>query len=269
MKRQQINSNSYTNIDRDSFIGPNQIYNSNTLDDTNSDIVRPLVKKKKILVLGSPGVGKSAVIMRFKDDIFLNDYIPTLQETYRKEFTFHNEKVELEINDLDGQNELTLFSSNKYGNNAGYILVYSVEDRYSFKMIQTINSKLNTLVGDKVPKILVGNKVDLDNRRISTEEGQLLANSINAFFLESSARNGTNIQFIFNSILVEINKRESNIDLKNFSCSGLIRYVQLNINLSMKINYFLLGIQIVFFLFKDIRYSDNCLCNLLRITGFS
>ena len=216
-------------------------------DASSFDRERPLIKRKKILILGAPGVGKSAVIFRFKDDVFKTDYIPTLQETYKKEFFFNNEKVELEINDLDGQNEFTIFSGNKFsfGMNA-YILCYSVENKYSFQMIQNINTKLTSLVGDCIPKILIGNKADLTNKKtISTEEGKALAKSINASFLECSARSGLNIQLIFHTLLVEINKMESNIDLKNFSCSWLIRLVLRNLTLNNYINYILLSFQIV------------------------
>ena len=84
-----------------------EFYNFNK-SESSFDRNRPKIKRKKILVLGAPGVGKSAVIMRFTDDVFKQDYIPTLQETYKKEFAFNNEKVELELNDLDGQNELAI-----------------------------------------------------------------------------------------------------------------------------------------------------------------
>jgi Ras family protein len=224
----------------------NEFYNFNK-SESSFDRNRPKIKRKKILVLGAPGVGKSAVIMRFTDDVFKQDYIPTLQETYKKEFAFNNEKVELELNDLDGQNEFTLFSGNKFsfGIN-GYILCYSVENQYSFQMIESINSKLTSLVGDCVPKILIGNKSDLSNKRvISIEEGKSLAKKINASFLESSARSGLNIQLIFHSVLVEINKMESNIDLKNFSCSWFITFVIRNLYGNQLINYILLILQIV------------------------
>lgn len=207
------------------------------------------IKRKKVLMLGAPGVGKSAVVLRFKDDIFRSDYIPTLQESCKKEFMFNNERIELEIFDLEGQNEFTLFTMNKFAHNInGYILSYSVENMYSFKMIETINFKLNALVGDHVPKVLVANKSDLENKRIiSIEQGKALAKEINATFIECSARSGDNIHNLFYTILVEINKSESNIDLKNFRCNCLIKHVLKNFVLHCIINYLLLFIQIVRF----------------------
>lgn len=190
------------------------------------------LKKRKIIILGAPGVGKSAIIMRFKDDIFKNEYLPTIQETYKKEYKFNNERVELELVDIDGQNEFTLFTSNKFsfGINA-YILCYSVENTYSFNLISLINSKLSVLVGNTIPKILVANKSDLDNKRvISFQEGKVLSEKINASYIECSAKSGFNIQYLFHSTLVEINKFESNIDLSQFTCRLLLEFVMRNFN---------------------------------------
>lgn len=235
------------NVDPNSFIENQNFFRDDNYDNSSFDRDRPVIKRKKVLVLGAPGVGKSAVIMRFKDDIFKPDYVPTLQETYKKEFIFNNEHVELEIIDLDGQNEFTLFSGNKFSYGiSGYIMCYSVENRYSFQMIKSINSKLESLVGDSTPKILIGNKADLSNKRvIGSDEGKNLAKEINATFLECSARSGLNIQLVFYSALVEINKMESNIDLKAFSCAWLIKHVLRNLNTNTVINYIFLILQIV------------------------
>lgn len=204
-------------------------------------------KKRRILVLGAPGVGKSAVILRFKDDVFRNEYLPTIQEVYRKDFKFNNERVELEIIDLDGQNEYTIMNSKKHaiGVNA-FILVYSVENQYSFSLISSLNSRLSSLVGDNFPKILIGNKSDLNIKRvISTEQGKELAQEINAHFVECSARSGSNIQSVFHSALIEINKFESNIDIKAFTCSSFIRLVIRYQSLFTILTYTLLGLQIL------------------------
>lgn len=195
-----------------------------TLITINND--NRVAKRRKILVLGAPGVGKSAMIMRFKDDIFLDYYEPTIQTTIKKMLKFNNEQVELEILDIDGQTEYTIFSFSKFSFGIhGYILCYSIENRQSFDLMNIIHSKLAALVGRDVPKVLVANKYDLNNRReLSYEEGKALAKSINCEYIECSAKSNANIQKIFHTVLVEINKFESNIDLKGFSCRKLLEF---------------------------------------------
>ena len=52
--------------------------------------------------------------MRFKDDIFLDYYDPTIQTSHKKILPFNNENIELEIVDFDGQTEYTIFSFSKF-----------------------------------------------------------------------------------------------------------------------------------------------------------
>lgn len=186
------------------------------------EISRPM-KRRKVLLLGAPETGKSAILMRFKENVFLEIYEPTIQNSTKKFIPFRNEYVELEINDLDGQTEYTIFSQNKFsfGIN-GYLLVYSVNNRQSFELMKTINTKLNAVVGKKCPKILIGNKNDFHNdREVTFNEGKEFANSINCPFLETSAKTNDNIEKAFLTLLIEINKIENNFDIKKLCCSSL------------------------------------------------
>lgn len=208
---------------------------------------RQSTKRRKILVLGSPGVGKSAMIMRFKDDIFLDYYDPTIQTTYKKTLQFNNENIELELIDIDGQTEYTIFSFSKFSFGIhGYILAYSIENRQSFELLKILHSKLIGLVGRDVPKILVANKCDLTNRReISVEEGKALAKSINCPFLEVSAKSSDNINKMFHTILVEIKKYENNVDIKNLTCKKLFEFFIKNELCLIKLFYIFMMINIV------------------------
>jgi Ras family protein len=223
------------------------------------DSSRP-TKRRKILVLGSPGVGKSAIIMRFKDDIFLDYYDPTIHSTIKKLLFFNNENVELEIIDIDGQTEYTLFSFSKFSFGIhGYLLSYSIENRQSFELLKVIHSKLVAMVGRDVPKVLIANKCDLQNRReISVEEGKAFAKKINCPFLECSAKSNSNINKVFHSMLVEINKFESSIDLKGLTCNKLNEFFVKKENILIRIFYTLIILNIVYdnnIAIRDTRYG--------------
>lgn len=205
------------------------------------------IKKRKILVLGSPGVGKSAMIMRFRDDIFLDYYDPTIQTSYKKILPVNNENIELEIIDIDGQTEYTIFSYSKFSFGVdGYILSYSIENRQSFELLKNINSKLITLVGRDVPKVLVANKCDLTNRReISLEEGKALSKSINCPYIEVSAKSSNNINRMFHTMILEIIKYENNVDLKGMTCKKLFEYFVKKEKCLINFFYVLMSINIV------------------------
>jgi small GTP-binding protein len=211
------------------------------------NVGRPDVKRK-ILLLGAPGVGKSAIIMRFKDDIFLDYYEPTIHTIIRKMFMFNKQKVELEIIDIDGQTEYTLFSFSKFSIGIdGYIFCYSVENRYSFDLMKIIHAKLFTLVGRNLPKILIANKTDLNNRNVTYEEGYNYANEIRCPFFECSAKNNQNITKVFKSILVEINKYQSDIDLRSLTCIKLLELILRKEYFFLFLLYFLMILYIVIY----------------------
>jgi Ras family protein len=199
--------------------------NRNTTE--NEEQLSKTIKKKKILVLGSPGVGKSAIITRFMDDVFYDYYNPSLQTSYKKILKFNDETIELEIVDLEGQSEHSILSFNRFSCNInGYILSYSIENRQSYELLRIINNKLNCNFGrTDVPKIIIGNKSDLNNKReIPIEAGKILAKDFNCSFLECSARSRDNIDRVFYTLLVEIDKREKNFDPTSINCRKLYEY---------------------------------------------
>lgn len=122
-------------------------------------------KKRRIVFLGAPGVGKSAIITRFIQDIFVDYYNPTIEQVHKKNFNFQNDNIELEILDYDGQTEYTIMNLNKFSHGInGYVLCYSIENLQSFELINILFSKISNFTID-VPKIIVGNKSDLSIKR--------------------------------------------------------------------------------------------------------
>lgn len=206
------------------------------------------IKKRKILVLGSPGVGKSAIVTRFMDDVFYDYYNPSLQTSYKKILNFNNETIELEIVDLEGQSEHTIISYSRFSYGiSGYILSYSIENRQSFELIKIINNKLNCNFGRQdIPKILIANKSDLNNRReIPIEAGKYLAKELNCPFLECSARSRDNIDRVFHTILVEIDKFENDFDPRKINCRKMYEYFAKRENAMLLVFFTLMILNIV------------------------
>lgn len=218
--------------------------NQNTvLTNSVSDVQRPL-KRRKVLLLGGANVGKSALMARFLEDIFLEYYEPTLQHTQKKVIHFHRESIELEIVDIDGCSEFTIFNFNKFAKGIhGYFLIYNIANKVSFELVKTINSKLNSLVGSGVPRILVGTQNDSKNREVKYEEGKALAEDIGCPFIETTAKNDNdnNVKKSFLFLIIEINKKEVNFSTQSLKCLDIytwfIRHKKM-----MKVVYYILMI---------------------------
>ncbi|MFT7813879.1 hypothetical protein AGIG_G19470 [Arapaima gigas] len=104
--------------------------------------------------------------------------------------TVNGQEYHLQLVDTAGQDEYSIFPQTYSIDINGYILVYSVTSNKSFEVVKVIHEKLLDMVGKvQVPIMLVGNKKDLHMERvISCEEGKALAESWNAAFMESSAK---------------------------------------------------------------------------------
>lgn len=167
-------------------------------------------KEFKLVVLGSGGVGKSALTIRFVTDNFLEDYEPTIEDSYRKLATIDGDQALLDILDTAGQEEYTSMQDQWMREGHGYLLVYSITSQSSFDDIATFKAKiLRAKDVDNVPIVLVGNKCDLESqRKVSTNEGRQLARQWGCAFMETSAKEKINNEECFYQVIREIRKTE-------------------------------------------------------------
>jgi len=167
-------------------------------------------KQRKICVMGFRAVGKSTITIQFVESHSPETYNPTIENTYKKLIKHQGQEYATEIIDTAGQDEYSILN-NKYSIGIhGYILVYSVTSRSSLETIKALNDKiLNSLGTEKIPRVLVGNKSDLVNERvISKEEAQNLANEWDCAFVECSGKNNENVEEVFRQILNEVGKSQ-------------------------------------------------------------
>ena len=102
------------------------------------------------------------------------------------------------------------------------MLVYSINNKESFELIQSINDKLNALVGHKFPRVLIGTKNDLE-REVQLLDAKRFAHEINCPFIETLSHTNDNIEMAFQALLVEINKNNSNFEISKYCCVNILR----------------------------------------------
>lgn len=168
-----------------------------------------ITKQRKIAIVGSRSVGKSSLAVRFVDGHFVESYYPTIENTFSKEITYKNQTYSTEIVDTAGQDEYSILNSKHFVGIHGYIIVYSVGSLTSFEMVRTIRDKiihhLGVAEGD-VPIVIVGNKSDLrpEQRQVTTQDGQALANDLKCGYIEASARYDENVAQAFELMIARI-----------------------------------------------------------------
>eukprot|EP01116_Phalansterium_solitarium_P008507 TRINITY_DN22417_c0_g1_i1.p1 TRINITY_DN22417_c0_g1~~TRINITY_DN22417_c0_g1_i1.p1 ORF type:complete len:185 (-),score=47.84 TRINITY_DN22417_c0_g1_i1:325-879(-) len=167
-----------------------------------------MLREYKLVVLGSGGVGKSALTVQFVQGIFVEKYDPTIEDSYRKQVEIDGQQCMLEILDTAGTEQFTAMRDLYMKNGQGFVLVYSIIAQSTFNDLPDLRDQiLRVKDKDEVPMVLVGNKCDLtDQRVISTEQGDELAKKFGSAFLEASAKTRTNVDLIFNTLIRQINK---------------------------------------------------------------
>lgn len=163
------------------------------------------------------GVGKSSIVLRFVTDTFTEEYLSTIEDSYRKTCFYDGKTIYLEILDTAGQEEFSSARDGWVREGNAFILVYSVTSTSSFLEIEEHHRNI-MLVHDneKVPIVLVGNKTDLAHeRQVSTEDGRKLAKHYGIPFVETSALEGTNCDFAFQEAIRLIFEKEEDQKRKN------------------------------------------------------
>merc|ERR1711862_76464 len=170
----------------------------------------PTMPDYKIVVLGSGGVGKSAITVQFVQGIFVEKYDPTIEDSYRKPVEVDNNQFMLEILDTAGTEQFTAMRDLYMKNGQGFVLVYSIMGQSTFNDLPDLREQILRVKDcDSVPMVPVGNKCDLqDQRVITTEQGEGLARKFNCVFLESSAKTKLNVEQIFYDLIRQINRVE-------------------------------------------------------------
>merc|ERR1712242_219917 len=168
------------------------------------------MREYKIVVLGSGGVGKSALTVQFVQGIFVEKYDPTIEDSYRKQVEGDGQQCMLEILDTAGTEQFTAMRDLYMKNGQGFVLVYSITAQSTFNDLQDLREQiLRVKDTDDVPMVLVGNKCDLEDERVvGKDQGVNLARQFsNCSFMETSAKAKIGVNDIFYDLVRQINKK--------------------------------------------------------------
>jgi len=171
----------------------------------------------KIVVLGGGGVGKSALTIRLVTDNFLDEYDPTIEDSYRKQVEIDGSTALLDILDTAGQEEFASMQDQWMREGKGFLLVYNICEASTFDELSLLRDKiLRAKDVSQVPLVLAGNKVDLrnpaDGSQVTKQQGVELAQKWGAPFFETSAKEKIKNEDCFFEVVREIRKQEKKKD---------------------------------------------------------
>ena len=169
----------------------------------------------KVLLLGDSTVGKTCFLLRYCDKTFQEAHLSTIGLDYRlKTMTLENGKnIKLQIWDTAGQDRFRAITKNYYKGANGIILIYDVTNLQSYENVKNWIAQIKEEANQNVLIYLAGNKIDVseDLRVVKTEDGKKIADEFKLPFYETSAKNGVNINKIFEELVEKVDQIYSKI----------------------------------------------------------
>ncbi|XP_037639847.1 ras-related protein Rab-42b [Sebastes umbrosus] len=157
----------------------------------------------RIIMLGDSTVGKSSMLKRYTEDLFLE----SINQTVGVDFYVHflevepGVRVKLQFWDTAGQERFRSVTRSYYRNSVGGLLVFDMTSQASFDHIKEWHAEVCERVQPyKVLFVLVGQKSDRDEegeRVVSREDAEKLAGELGVPYVEASAKTGQNVKDAF------------------------------------------------------------------------
>ncbi|XP_005088934.1 ras-related protein Ral-A isoform X4 [Aplysia californica] len=171
----------------------------------------------KVIMVGSGGVGKSALTLQFMYDEFVEDYEPTKADSYRKKVVLDGEEVQIDILDTAGQEDYAAIRDNYFRSGEGFLCVFSIKEQESFQATQDFREQILRVKNDEnIPFLLVGNMVDLaEQRQVSVDEATKRAQEWKVSYVETSAKTRANVDKVFYDLMREIRSRKMEASRQN------------------------------------------------------
>lgn len=171
----------------------------------------------KLLLIGDSGVGKSCLLLRFADDTYTESYISTIGVDFKiRTIDLDGKTIKLQIWDTAGQERFRTITSSYYRGAHGIIVVYDTTDLESFNNVKQWLHEIDRYASDNVNKLLVGNKSDLTTKRaVSFDQAKEFADSLGIEFVETSAKNSTNVEKAFMMMASQIKMRYKPVTATN------------------------------------------------------
>lgn len=163
-----------------------------------------------IQLVGDQAVGKTSLIERYINNTFMFNSMGTAGiDVKSKIHEMSNQKIKICFYDTAGQDRFRNIATKQCMKANGIIIVYDVTDRKSFDGVNMWMNSLKAIFEKGVEGLLIGNKIDMTSERIiPTGEGAKLALQYNIPFIETSAKESSNVKEAFLHIIKKIFDRE-------------------------------------------------------------
>jgi small GTP-binding protein len=165
----------------------------------------------KCIIVGNCGVGKSCLMKRFVDRVFIPTHLTTIGMDFQARVIMldDNRAVKLQLWDAAGQDRFRTITSVYYRGCEGAMVVFNVNDVESFLDLESWMREIKQWADPEVSLLLVGNKTDLAPalRQVPRSDAEAFAKKYNMQYIETSAYDTTNVDSAFERIAHTVDTR--------------------------------------------------------------
>eukprot|EP00020_Sapocribrum_chincoteaguense_P006924 CAMPEP_0170739474 /NCGR_PEP_ID=MMETSP0437-20130122/5183_1 /TAXON_ID=0 /ORGANISM="Sexangularia sp." /LENGTH=216 /DNA_ID=CAMNT_0011077937 /DNA_START=60 /DNA_END=710 /DNA_ORIENTATION=- len=173
----------------------------------------------KYIIIGDTGVGKSCLLLQFTDKRFQPVHDLTIGVEFgARLITIEGKPIKLQVWDTAGQESFRSITRSYYRGAAGALLVYDITRRDTFTHLESWLADARQHASPNMTVILIGNKADLESRRVvSREEGERFAKENGLLFLETSAKTAVAVEdaFVQTASIIHNNIMDGSFDISN------------------------------------------------------
>jgi Ras-related protein Rab-6A len=158
--------------------------------------------KHKLVFLGDIYVGKTSIINRFMYESFDTNYQATIGIDFLSKTLYLDDRtVRLQLWDTAGQERFRSLIPNYIRDSSVAVVVFDITNRQTFTNCDKWVEDVKNERGNDAVVVLVGNKIDKpEERTVTSEEAQQKAKSLDAVYIETSAKTGDNVKQLFKQI---------------------------------------------------------------------
>ncbi|KAG7319262.1 hypothetical protein KOW79_017736 [Hemibagrus wyckioides] len=175
----------------------------------------------KVIILGDSGVGKTSLMNQYVNKKFSNQYKATIGADFlTKEVMVDDRLVTMQIWDTAGQERFQSLGVAFYRGADCCVLVFDVTAPNTFKTLDSWRDEFLIQASPRDPEnfpfVVLGNKIDLENRQVTTKRAQAWCQSKNNIpYFETSAKEAINVEQAFQTIARNALKQETEVELYN------------------------------------------------------
>jgi Ras-related protein Rab-6A len=169
------------------------------------------LRKYKLVFIGDQAVGKTSIISSFMYGTFETHYASTIGIDFvSKSVPVDDGTVRLQLWDTAGQERFRSLIPSYIRDSHVAVVVFDLTNRKSFDSTQRWIADVRAQRGKDVIIVLVGNKTDLaDQREVSSAEVEARASEEDIMFIETSAKDNSNIKLLFRRLATALPSLES------------------------------------------------------------